>query len=194
MRTAFVSALLSICVSFLAGCPASGGEDSCDQGKQGFVACGPSDSFKCQPGQYCSDSVLLECSNGCLSNVNCGCDQRCIIAPGAAAGTCELDLDPPDPGTPDAAPPAGECGDDLCTAGETAENCSADCGNLQDCENMCDSYAFFGCLAPGELEACKASCAAANESQRQQFLFCTANNSPALEEECVSRSCFAFLP
>jgi len=43
----------------------------------------------CQAGQYCEDSVLGICTNGCLSNANCAADQTCEKAGGANEGTCQ---------------------------------------------------------------------------------------------------------
>ena len=58
----------------------------------GFTDCTPM-GFEdtptvCQPGQYCEDSVLAECENGCLSNINCAADQTCEIPTGEAVGSC----------------------------------------------------------------------------------------------------------
>jgi len=43
----------------------------------------------CQAGQYCQDSVLGMCTNGCLSNANCAADQTCEKVGGANEGTCQ---------------------------------------------------------------------------------------------------------
>ena len=56
-----------------------GGEPTCDSSTQGFVECGSgAGAVKCQPGTYCSDPTFAECSDGCVSNANCGCGETCV--------------------------------------------------------------------------------------------------------------------
>ncbi len=43
----------------------------------------------CQAGQYCEDSVLSICTNGCLSNDNCTSEQTCEKGAGEDVGSCQ---------------------------------------------------------------------------------------------------------
>ena len=73
-------------------------------GAEGSTPCGMfgNDPVTCSAGQYCADSVLALCENGCLTNDNCASDQTCIKADGEDVGSCQNndDPDPPDPEGP----------------------------------------------------------------------------------------------
>lgn len=58
---------------------------------EGTTPCGMfgDEAVSCPPGQYCADSVLSMCENGCLSNENCASDQTCEKADGEDVGTCQ---------------------------------------------------------------------------------------------------------
>lgn len=57
----------------------------------GVTDCTPPglDEVVCQAGQYCADSVLGQCENGCLSNDNCTSEQVCDKADGENVGSCQ---------------------------------------------------------------------------------------------------------
>lgn len=74
----------------------SGGDGGAESGggglDPGFTDCTPT-GFEdtptlCQPGQFCEDSNLAICENGCLSNINCADDQTCQIPAGEPVGSC----------------------------------------------------------------------------------------------------------
>ena len=152
-----------------------GGADS--SVRSGVTECGT--AVSCQAGQYCSDPRFAECSVGCLSNNNCAGDQTCVTVPGSSVGSCALpSAAPPDLGRP--ITPPGDlggvqgCGDGICTDAER-NSCVADCGSLGDsARSICDSYDFFQCLGPGELQACYDQVTKATVAQRQQFVNCGA--------------------
>ena len=108
MRSATSFALpLSLALLGLAFTPACGSDDVADSasagdtdgagdgdgdsGGEGVTACGMfgNEPVSCQPGQYCADSVLSICENGCLSNDNCAADQTCEKPPNEDVGTCQ---------------------------------------------------------------------------------------------------------
>jgi hypothetical protein len=132
-------------------------------------------------------TLLVDCVNAALGN--CAAAASCVPgAGGCGNGTCDAGE------TPASCPgdcTAGGCGNGTCDAGETPASCPGDCegDNLAECRAECDSYAFFECLAPGGLDACYSSCAAATPASRQQFINCAATGTVSCEE-----SCFAFLP
>ena len=70
-----------------------------DTGADGSTPCGMfgNEPVTCAAGQYCADSVLTLCENGCLTNDNCAADQTCIKEDGDDVGSCQNnDPDPPD--------------------------------------------------------------------------------------------------
>jgi hypothetical protein len=89
-------AFAALCISLLSGCGGAAEADdpsnpggSCNASTKGFIDCGPSGISKtCQPGQYCSDETFGECSVGCLADVNCACNQTCVIPSGDSVGSC----------------------------------------------------------------------------------------------------------
>ena len=71
-----------------------------EEPEQGYTECGDflaphGDMNMCQPGQYCEDPTFSDCVEGCLSNVNCAEDQRCVKADGTNIGTCQAEIKRP---------------------------------------------------------------------------------------------------
>ncbi|HVJ89717.1 MAG TPA: hypothetical protein VM580_07915, partial [Labilithrix sp.] len=101
-----------------------GAGGTCDPMKQGFISCGPEGiAVTCQPGTYCSDPTILDCTEGCVSNANCGCGEVCT------GGSCVT---------------ASVCGDGKCTGGEDASSCPADCTSNPCGNGVCDAGESFG--------------------------------------------------
>lgn len=67
------------------------GDGDGDGGSEGVTDCTPPglEQVNCQAGQYCADSVLGVCENGCLSNDNCAADQECVKEEGEDVGSCQ---------------------------------------------------------------------------------------------------------
>jgi len=169
---------------------ACGGADSSNL-RSGVTVCG-SAAVTCQAGQYCSDARFAECSVGCLSNDNCASDQTCVAAVGSSVGSCTLPSNTPTmPGSMQPHPgstPAQGCGDNICTDAER-NTCRPDCGNLLDTAlGICDSYDFFACFGPGELQTCYDQVTRATVAQRQQF----ANCGTTATVDC--KNCRQYLP
>ena len=260
-----------------------GGGPTCDVMTKGFVRCGPTPELftNCQPGTFCEDPNFQMCSNGCASDVNCGCGETCVSGSciqssvcgdgtcdgmedasscpadcktgtcgngncdvGETAQSCAADCSGSDCGDGACDPDetvqtclvdclpvmcgngtcnpgettlncpsdcnscgngqcdAGEtsqtcpgdckpmpCGDGTCAGTETPVNCQIDCQQLgAECSGNCDSYDFFMCLQPGELQTCYDSCDAATGPMLKQF-----NNGAATATVSCDLSCFAFL-
>lgn len=126
--------------------------DMCDSKQQGFLSCGPLTN-KCQPGQFCMDETFGTCANGCLADVNCSCDQKCQLAPGASIGSCTLvsgltDLER----CQDGCAKMLQCG--LLTAADSA-GCNAKCDNDSESERktLADCVETWTC---GPLPSCLA--------------------------------------
>ena len=60
---------------------ASGGQTAC------FTA--PAPEMYCQAGQFCEDSDLRICADGCLADNNCASNQTCDKSGGGNVGTCQ---------------------------------------------------------------------------------------------------------
>jgi hypothetical protein len=69
----------------------NGSGDGDGDGGDGTTPCGTfgTEEVTCQAGQYCADSVLSLCENGCLNNANCAGDQVCEKDSGQNVGTCQ---------------------------------------------------------------------------------------------------------
>ncbi|MCA9636291.1 MAG: hypothetical protein KC420_09730 [Myxococcales bacterium] len=107
LRTLFTSTLLGVvmlAVPVACSGDDSSGSDSATSGDtagstagstgdlgEGVTDCTPPGlpQVVCQAGQYCADSVLADCQNGCLSNDNCAADQTCEKAAGEDVGSCQ---------------------------------------------------------------------------------------------------------
>lgn len=104
---------------------------------RGFTSCG---SVTCQPGQYCYDEILLDCRNGCLSDLNCTDNQVCDKG-SADEGVCQ-NVSTPNPGPGPGPAPTDEIA--RCKTGceeaqacglfdvATTVECTAACGVLSD--------------------------------------------------------------
>jgi len=208
MRALGLGLLLSFAVVFSAGCgaPADGG--SCDAASKGFVDC-EIGGFKCQPGQYCgrNDVGAPLCTNGCLSDANCGCGQTCTTPAGQSVGVCSLPMKAPaGPSCGDGVcngsettktcpadcvapppPPTNHCGDGVCSGSESEINCPADCPDVARCGRNCQSYDFFGCFAAGALQSCYDRCALATAAQELQFSNCAAISTTSCNVSCLGK-------
>jgi len=150
------------CAAFVTGvaCGDGDGDDggSCDEAKQGFTSC-KIGLGQCQPGQYCDD--FDQCQNGCLSDVNCACNQVCNKPAGVNEGTCQAKAEP-EPGTE--------------TGAETGTPMTGNPTESGDpkavCKELCSATDFFSCFMPGELQACFDSCDAATDAQVEQYFNC----------------------
>ncbi len=153
------------------GTSTGSGGPQCDAATQGFVSCGPQGiAVTCQPGTFCSNPDLAECTSGCASNVNCGCGETC------QGGSCVA---------------ASKCGDGACNGTETPGSCPADCASDPCGNGVCDqgesattcpldcSAGACGDLVcgPGESFAtCPSDCAPPNPCGDG---FCDPNETPA---------------
>jgi hypothetical protein len=139
-------------------CSEDGENGSCDAEEKGFTTCGLG-SVKCQPGQYCDD--FQQCQNGCLSDVNCACNQVCSKPAGVNEGTCVAEPVDDDTGAP-------------MTGGATDP--TADPTEAGDPKELCKEYCsltdFFSCYMPGDLQACFDACDAASDAQIEQYSNC----------------------
>jgi hypothetical protein len=206
-----VLAFLAGFIPFAGGC--SGGDDegkgggqSCDSSQQGYVTCG---YVTCQPGTYCFSPAGATCSDGCKSNANCGCGEVCtggscvansVCGDGKCNGSESAASCPADCGKcGDGACGAGEtsqscpgdcppsvCGNGVCEPGETNQTCASDCQNAQKlkCHDNCDSYNFFMCFKPGDLQICYNACDAATDAQLKQFNSCAGAASVSCDLSC----------
>lgn len=177
----FVSlSLLLVTLAAATACGGGGGDDL----DPGFTACGdfPDQEPKsCQPGQYCADEIFSECSNGCLSSINCLPEQSCQKAPGQDVGVCSGDA------APDAGPQQSdqlercldactrliECG--LVTGAEGAD-CNRDCQSASDAERR----AVADCVLPWECETPLPGCIAAE---------CGPSYPCPGDQECLGHMC-----
>lgn len=186
MRYAHALGLMTMLAAAACGSDtAADGSALCDATTKGFLTCGSlAAEHTCQPGQYCSDETFGTCSNGCLGDVNCGCNQECVIGSGESVGTCRNKVASPQPTptptpTPTPSPtvaPTG-CGDGRCTDAELT-TCAVDCQPLVErCREVCRSYDFFSCLGPGELQSCFDLVGAATAAKLEQFYNCGATSA-----------------
>jgi len=85
-HTRIIGLSLSALVA-ISGCAESG--DAAASAARGFTDCGDMafNGQTCQPGQYCSEPDFGQCSNGCLSDVNCADNQVCDLSSGSP-GVC----------------------------------------------------------------------------------------------------------
>jgi hypothetical protein len=120
---------------------------------RGYSDCGSNSGslVRCQPGQYCSDSVLSLCNSGCLTDNNCSSNQVCEKQGGNNVGTCQ--------NTSTAACSASQ----PCPGGQTCVNgvCqaqSAQCTPRPDGLDGCDNLSL--CIASGPQTAACVSFAA----------------------------------
>ena len=152
------------CAAVVTGiaCGDGGGDDdgdSCDAQVQGFTGCGLG-SVKCQPGQYCDD--FQQCQNGCLSDVNCACNQVCSKAAGVNEGTCTAKPVDDDTGTPMTGDATMDPTANPTEGGDPKAVCKAGCSTTD----------FFSCYQPGDLQACFDACDAATDAQIEQYVNC----------------------
>ena len=161
-----LSRILTFTVLFaLGGC-------AMPSGPRGFTQCG--DLAECQPGQYCEDPVFSTCMAGCLSDVNCSDEQRCIKEPGESVGDCQSGATPNPNPNPNPEP-----------------NPTPDLS--EECAEGCQTASFFcedSSITPTEVSACDAWCreASTSDSQRQGFLTCV-EAAFFTEPVCDERDC-----
>ncbi len=127
----------------------------CDAAKQGITDCS---SVKCQAGQYCDDPRFAMCLSGCLSDVNCACNQVCVKTAGDAAGTCQNSAPPPPP------PPPPDAGQPPVTSMDLTR-CLAACEKAQ----QCNYYSV------GDVVQCKAGCDSVGDVVRKALADCVQN-------------------
>ena len=127
-----------------------GDDGGCDEDTKGFTEC---NLLTCQPGQYCD----VGCANGCLSDVNCACNQVCDKPAGQNVGTCVAK----------APEPTGTTG-----AATTADPTEGANPWALQCEHDCDGLNGFMCFQPGDLQACYDRCAGVTQAQVMQFETC----------------------
>ncbi len=153
LKALIIASPLAIIMS---GCLlANTGEDA----RPGFTECGDfladfDELNYCQPGQYCEDPTFSECREGCLSDVNCAQEQRCIKSTGQNLGVCQATIRRFPEGSRAGVTPCGTSfGDQLvCQPGQYCEDsrfnrCILGCLSDANClsNQSCDK-------APGEHE------------------------------------------
>lgn len=144
-----------------AGETEAAGNESGDGGgglDPGFTDCTPT-GFEdtptlCQPGQYCEDSNLAICENGCLSNINCAGDQTCQIPSGASEGSCannggggvQLEAFCEKLLTCDPSGTMAQCEMVYAGTNDGCHQCIVDenCGDINDFEGACDDACGLG--------------------------------------------------
>lgn len=149
------------------------GDGSCN-GNETASSC-PADckASPCSNGVCDAGETLQTCPLDCQGNP-CG---NGICDPGEMPQTCPMDCTPM------------PCGDSFCDGNETFQTCATDCGQQKmQCDGLCESYDFFGCFAPGDLQICYDACAAATGPMLTQFNNCASTATA----EC-DLSCFDFL-
>ncbi|MGQ0508399.1 MAG: hypothetical protein ACT4TC_24125 [Myxococcaceae bacterium] len=141
---------------------------TCDAQKQGLSVCGNFGDI-CQPGQYCSDPRFSRCTNGCLSDVHCGCGQRCIKDQGVDQGSCQ----------------AVEAPKSTSTEPASAE--------LKRCEAACDRAQECRYYSVGDVVQCKFGCSSVEDVVRKAIADCVSTTTktscgPTLPS-CFNESC-----
>lgn len=112
------------------GTGTSSGGNGTSGGSTGEQACGLQ---TCRTGQYCKDSVLSTCENGCLGNQNCSADQACSIPAGTSVGTCANNASKMDLGQPCGGDSGCKSGTCLLESGAASGICSQTCSLVTDC-------------------------------------------------------------
>ena len=137
-RFAFLTILLSSFI-FTAACgprednntddPPTQKEDP--TAKQGYTSCSddPDDVVVCPPGNYCRDSSVQDCDNGCQSNENCVEGQTCVIEDNRSTGLCKDKAQPQDQ--------LARCKEACtvviaCGVTDAGDPCDAECSNLTE--------------------------------------------------------------
>lgn len=149
-----MTALVGLALGIACDKDGEGDDGGCDADTQGFTEC---NLMTCQPGQYCG----LGCANGCLSDVNCACNQVCDKLAGQDVGTCVAR----------APEPTGTTG-----AATTADPTEGVNPWAMQCEHDCDGLNTFMCFQPGDLQTCYDRCVDVTQAQVAQFENCVAGN------------------
>lgn len=159
MMTVIIGAMLGVACGDDGSGDEAGG--SCNAKTQGFTECAGG-LVTCQPGQYCE----VACSSGCLSDVNCACNQVCDKPEGQNVGACVQ-----------AAPEPTTTGTPMTTTMPMTSGEPTTGGSLEDaCKGDCDAIEVFQCFMPGELQTCFDRCVGVTEAQLTQFENCIANS------------------
>lgn len=131
------------------------------------------------PAAVCGDGTCNggENSGSCPGDCPVTMSPRCgdgVCNGGENSGSCAADC-----------PAAGPvCGDRTCDGGETMQTCPADCGfdRSAECRDICSSYDFFDCFAPGELQTCFDRCNRATPAQHEQYINCGGTGAVSCDE------------
>lgn len=116
---------------------------ACDSATHGFTACNGAGN-DCQPGQYCQG---VECTVGCLSDVNCACNQVCDTA----ASVCKN------------------------VGGTSGPSTSATTGGgvpITTCDEACDRGHTCGHLTAADTTSCKQQCPMLPADIQAAFIMC----------------------
>lgn len=154
------------------------GDDSEDPTERGFTECGQA---TCQPGQFCEDSRLAQCSNGCTSDLNCAANQTCQDPDFFNVGVCRSNGQPSGP----------ECGNGTCEQGETTGSCPADCKPTRDatCDGYADHAKECGLLASAA-EALRQECSQLDAETQRALVACNASETCGELLGCSGVECF----
>lgn len=105
----------------------------------GFTRCG---GVTCQPGQYCLNETFDNCTDGCLSNINCAADQVCDTD--AFNPTC-INTSAPPPMMDAAVDGLGACQ----AACDHFQTCGLGAADTAGCRSQCASLTMDQQLAIG---------------------------------------------
>lgn len=120
---------------------ATGG--GCDSAKQGFTTCNGAGN-DCQPGQYCQD---IQCTVGCLSDVNCACNQVCDTT-------------------------ASVCKNVQTTTGPSTSASSGPHIPITTCDEACERGHACGDFSAAETTTCKQQCPMLPADIQSAFIMC----------------------
>ncbi len=155
----------------LSACGGGNGDTMGPDGNRGYTDCG---TVQCAPGQYCSDSRFSECTDGCLSDLNCDSAQQCIKASNENEGTCQTGA--------------------KLDAGMMMTNTDAGMMQMNDeiarCKEKCTEAQACGVFDVSETVQCNAGCGTLSQLQAKSLNDCVDNaGCTSAILQCYGREC-----